>query len=269
MSRFSHYFRDTFPNKVASHFGKYIEYVHPVTFDPIEDIYRQAFKPEEWDALNTLLSCGMGRETLTLARSFDLYLPERYGLWRDNMSPAHITFRFPDNKMRPGLRIETSDINHEKSERFMPWIDKAIPYAKLKRELYKRVKALLDWGWESAGCNVDRSVSGPTPGQGCNTIGQVQRIWPELIPFFPPDMIARARNASAKSRLPKTIMWDGEDYSPEEFMMEKPRVDDGFSTPSRDFEFNKRRLAAINHILVQISLLKDTPHPKGYPVVHL
>lgn len=273
MSRFTREFRDEFPNKVARHFDKYVEYVNPVPFCPLEDIYRQAFTPDEWDCLNTLMERSIGRRTLHRDGSFELLLPGKKGV--ASFQRNRVTFQFPDKRKRPGIEIEFDELPDSTQANINTWLKTAVGYRKLRRELFARVKALLDWGWERnqsydhyRGC----WRGGPTPGQGCNTVGQVNRIWPELLAFFPPEMIARVRNAHVKSRLPDYILYRGKNLSPQQFMVKAPLwhdIDETEAYTHEEMTFVRRRLEAINHVLVQMSLLKDVPHDDNYPEITL
>ena len=55
MARFARDFRHHFPNRVARHFDKYCEYVHPVKFCPVQDVYRNAMPGDVWDSMVHLL----------------------------------------------------------------------------------------------------------------------------------------------------------------------------------------------------------------------
>ena len=139
-------------------------------------------------------------------RSFNLIMPgnEGQGLYYR----THFSFTFPDKVTRPSLDVEFSQLPVDVQERIKPWCDKAIAFRILRDELRSRVDALLDWGWKSCqvwDANRGSWRGGPTPGQGCNTVGQVARLWPELLAFFPPDEVAVVRNSKARSRLPEHI----------------------------------------------------------------
>jgi hypothetical protein len=94
----------------------------------------------------------------------------------------------------------------------------------------------------------------------------VHRIWPELLAFFPADEIAVVRGASVKSRLPKTISGYG---TPEQFQCKEKLVHGETGEPYTDEEMKheKRKYEALTTILVQMSLMTDVPHVKGYPSV--
>ena len=155
-------------------------------------------------------------------------------------------------------------------ERIKPWCDKAIAFRILRDELRSRVDALLDWGWKSCqvwDANRGSWRGGPTPGQGCNTVGQVARLWPELLAFFPPDEVAVVRNSKARSRLPEHIAGYG---TPEQFRCEElMQHDNGQLFSAEEMQLAKRRFAAINMVLTQMSLMKDVPNVDDYPDVEI
>lgn len=265
MSRFNQDFRDSFPNKVCRHFDKYCEITTPVNFDAIADIYQTVFSRKEWASLSRLLETKLGRECLTLSTSFDLYLGNSSQPRYDRM---HVCFGFPDGVKRPSLNIEYADIPNDVRGKLDRWMTKNKALKQLRKELYRRVDRLLDWGWEK-----DRNWGsdgkyrgGPEPGQGCNTPGQVDRIWPELLAFFPADEIAKVRGASCKSRMPQTIVNYG---TPGQFRCEESWFHREDDTPYTEEEmiYEKRKFDALTHILVQMSLMTDVPHVKGYPNV--
>ena len=275
MSRFTKVFRSEFPNKIAAHFDKYVEYVNPLTFCPLNDVYRRAFTPEEWDAFNVLMKRKIGRECFQRSLEFELYLPGNKS--RSSYERTHVTFQFPDGKRRPNLDIEFDKLTDKAQAKINKWLKTAVQYRKLRQFLYRRVQALLDWGWtedsfRDSYTNRWRIKGKPTPGQGCNTVGQVNRIWPELLVFFPPDEIATVRNASMLSRMPAFFKLDRHTLTPEQFMLVDPLFHDRDQTEKYTHEemvFERRKLAAVNHILIQMSLMKDVPHVNNYPTITL
>ena len=267
MSRFKKALRDSFGNRVAKHFDKYCEITNPVKFDALHDIYKEAFTRKEWNALEVLLGTNLGKECLSLSSSFELYLPATDPKRTQQHQRRHITFGFPDNVLRPGLDLEYMELNPDAQARLDMWIKKTMNLKTLRQELWHRCDRLLDWGWES-----NKSYSpgngwrgGPEPGQGCNTPGQVYRIWPELLPFLPVEGRDMVRNASVKSRLPDTIM----DYGTvEQFLCIEPRTNnDGDEQSKEELAFERRKFEALSHILTQMSLMMDVPHVRGYPSI--
>lgn len=284
--RFSKAYRDSFANKIARHFDKYCEITNPVKFCPLEDIYRPAFSRKEWVALCRLLESNIGKQCLIRYSSFDLYLPGEPGA--SKYQRKHVCFGFPDGVERPNLDIEYANLEPAVQQKLDGWLKKAFSLKELRAELFKRCNRLLDFGWREKCRWTDNGWAGaPTPGQGCNTPAQVYRIWPELLPFLPPEAIAVVRNANAKSRLPKFISYYG---TPEQFRCEAPLYRHGmFIDEDDDWEikvsryeeetdedcllsdeeqaFEKRKFDALTHILVQMSLMKDVPHVKAYPTI--
>ena len=103
-------------------------------------------------------------------------------------------------------------------------------------------------------------------------------MWPELLAFFPMDQVAKVRNASVRSRLPAYIA----DYgTPEQFMCTKRpdhryEYDEDTHTVTgyepftdEEWDYEKRKLEAINTIITQMSLIKDVHHVEDYPDIHL
>jgi hypothetical protein len=268
--RFTKAYRDSFGNKIAAHFDKYCQITNPVTFCALEDIYRPAFSRKEWAALCRLLETKLGKDCLSRSTQFELYLPSKPG--QSSWQRKHITFRFPDKMMRPGLDLEYADLEPAVQANLDAWLKRAVSLKELRRELWNRCDKLLDFGWQSQvhyGNNGWRGA--PTPGQGCNTPGQVHRIWPEVLTFMGADVVGKVRNANMKSKLPEFFQGYG---SPEQFRCESVWFHDGNMDGSdaytdEEMRFEKRKFEALTQILVQMSLMMDVDHVKHYPSVHV
>ena len=264
MNRFSKEFRGGFGNRVARHFDKYCEISNPVTFDPLHDLYKEAFTRKEWAAMNVLLSTKTGRLCLDTSDSFIVYLPTDSSTRTSAHLRKRITFGFPDEVWRPSLDIEYIEINPQARKKLDSWIKKMRGLKELRMELWDRCDKLLDWGWHSRQVyGTSGWRGGPTPGQGCNTPGQVYRIWPELLPFLNIESRGQVRCASAKSRLPDIILEYG---SINQFLcLEKTTNDDGDEQSDEELIFARRRFDALTHILVQMSLMMEVSHDNTYP----
>lgn len=266
---FSKDFRGVFANRVARHYDKYCEITNPLTFCPLEDVYKQAFTMEEWRCFITLQASEIGRRCLKTSSGFELYLPgnsskAKYGFRK------HIQFEFPDDGYRPDIEVAFDELRSDVRERIETWVAKATQLKLLRVELHQRVNALVDDGWER---NVRINSNGhwcggPTSGMGCNTPGQVHRIWPELLPFMDVKLRSTVRGASGKSRLPTFIKHYG---TPEQFMCQTSPInyenEDELMTDD-ETKFERRKFEALTHILVQMSLMIDVPHVRGYPTMH-
>ena len=265
MKRFNGEYRDAFGNAVARHFDKFCEIANPLTFDPLEDVYKVAFKPKHWAAMNMLLDSKFGKHCLMRGTSFSLYMPKEFhGQMKHQRK--HITFGFPDAKNRPPIDIEFHHLHPDVQEKLDAWLKKALGFKELRKELWHRCDRLLDWDREKQWTGDCWRLM-PSAGVGCNTPGQVHRIWPELLPFLPPEARHVVCNASVKSKLPEVI----KDYgTPEQFMcIERPRNEDGEECSDEEWDHEKRKFAALSHILTQMSLMKEVPHVQGYPSVHV
>ena len=261
MSRFSRDLRRNVASRVCRHFDKFAEFTNPVEFDVMEAVYKPAYPDEDWTSMNTLLESKFGKECLSVSNDFELLMPGNEG--RSKWSRTRDTFKFPDGKYRPSLEVEFSQLPTHSQEVITPWISKAIGYKKLRAELYNRVHALFDCQWDKYK-SQDESGNwrgGPTPGTGCNTPGQVYRIWPEVVPLLPLEIRDEVRGANVRSRLPNHIHGYG---GVNAFLALEPR--DGVDDPTA-LKFEKRMFDAITHILVQMSLMTDVPHVKNYPEV--
>lgn len=282
MAKFSRNQRAELPNKVCAHFDKYCEITNPVPFDPVKDIYIPTLGPKTWDALNVLLESNYKNDLLNRGYNFDLYLDGGDKSGRKWQRP-HITFGFPEGQTRlPNLEIDWCEVTPATQDKVQAWAQKALQLRKLRRELFARVENLLDWGWQhnkSWDGYRGHWRGGPTSGQGCNTAGQVVRIWPELLPYLPVMARDSVRGAQVKSRLPRFINGHG---TPKQFMLkdrpykyssynpdDDPQLDQREPLTDEEWEYEKRKLDAMTHILVQMSLMVDVPRVKGYPTVHL
>lgn len=283
MSRFNRKFRSKMPGRVCNHYDKYSQFINPVPFDAFRDIYRRYWPDEYWTALTKLMDSPF-KKHVNRGNTFKVYVSDDSN--KSEWQRDYVQFHFPAGEKYPTADVELLEMPKEVIDNVRPWISKGLALKKLRGELYNRVGALLDWGWESQKNWDSYNGSwrgGPTTGQGCNTMGQVNRIWPELVVYFPADEIAKVRNANQKSKLPKYIRGHG---TPEQFMLtQRPchtvryveDEDDNGNTiyevetqgPYTDEEwlFAKRRFAAINHILIQMSLIKDVRHVQGYPEI--
>lgn len=264
MSRFNREFRDSFANRIAKHYDKFCEITNPVKFDALHDVYREAFTSREWIALETLLDTKLGRDCLCESDSFHLFLPQSK---EDIRGQRRVTFGFADGVSRPGLSLQYAELNSDTQELLNMWVKKAINLKILRQELWKRCDRLLDWGWDKHRVyGHDGWRGGPQPGQGCNTPGQVHRIWPELVPFLPAEDRNMVCSSSTKSRLPETIL----DYGTvEQFLcLEKSYNDDGDEQSDEELAFERRKFDALTHILVQMSLMIDVPRVRGYPAIY-
>ena len=280
MSKLSNEIRGSLPNKVCTHFDKYCEIVNPVTFDVVKDVYRPAVPDKEWEALQTLIDSPFKRKFLSLSYSFDLYLGD--DKTASKYRRTYISFSLNDGTPLPDLDIEISDLSAPVREKIEVWSNKAIALKKLRGVLWKRLEKVLDNGWDPRkywDSYRGNFRGGPTSGQGCNTAGQLVRLWPELLPFLPGEFRHTLVQAQVKSRLPKYI----EDWgTPKQFMLiDRPYHDNRYDPdgdpvldqrdPYTDEEWEnaKRVLDGINHILTQMSLMKDVPRQKDYPSISL
>lgn len=279
MSRISTDLRDRLPNRVCSHFDKYCEIINPVEFDPVKDIYRPLIPDKAWDSLQHLISTDFRRNFLSLSNSFDLYLGDRD---KSNYRRNYVTFYLPDGGELPDMDFEFDDLPETSQQSVGKWVNKAIALKKLRHKLWRRLEKVLDHGWDSRKYwdgYRGNFRGGPTPGQGCNTAGQLVRLWPELLPFLPSEFRSTLVQAQVKSRLPKYIADHGK---PNQFrLIERPYHHNAYdsdrepyltqSEPYTDEEWanEKRMVEGINHILVQMSLMQDTPRKRGYPSIQL
>ena len=263
MTRFNRDFRRNIASRVCRHYDKYCEFTNPVEFNVLEDVYKVAFKRKHWEAMNLLLDSKFGKQCLYTSGSFELMVSgdKKWG----SGSRTHITFPFPDDKPRPGMRIEFDKLAPEAYDRIAPWVRKAVAYKKLRRVLHARVHSLFNCDWDkykAYDSYTGNHRGGPTPGTGCNTPGQVYRMWPELMAFMPADIRDKVRGASTKSRLPTYFRGYG---NPQQFLtLEKYEQES-----DEELLQDRRMFEALTHILVQMSLMTDVPGVPNYPSVYI
>lgn len=278
-NKFTSEWRGRLPNVICSHFDKYCEIINPVTFDPIEDIYRQIIPDREWNALQVLLDSRYKSAMLSLGFSFDLYMGSKK---TSKYQRTYISFTNPDGKSLPNLDLEIEDLSGETQDAIKQWAGKAVGLKKLRSFLWRRLECALDNGWDPRKYWDSYRATfrgGATSGMGCNTANQLVRLWPELGPLMPRDFKHDLVQAQVKSRLPKFIANHG---TPAQFrLVERPYhrneydpTDDPAlkqSEPYTDeeWEIKKRMLEGVNHILTQMSLMTDVPHNKEYPTVYV
>lgn len=259
--RFTRSYRDSFATRVCSQFDKYAQIKNPVTFNPIDDVYRHFFSTDDWEAINQLLSTDQGKKYLKLASRFELYLPVEDGK-KQSWQRKRIGFRFADEVWRPAPDIEFDQLPANVQDKIRSWTIKAIALKKLRGELWRRCNALVNDCWEP-------HRGRPTPGMGCNTPNQIVRIWPELQPFMGGECKDAIRNANVRSRLPSSIYGFG---TIEQFRCEAQLFYDRDQTDplsEEEMKLERRKFEALTEILVQCSLLIDVKHVSGYPDVQV
>lgn len=268
--RFSRSYRDAFATKICSHFDKYAQIKNPLTFDPINDVYKHHFSSDDWKAIQQLLLTKAGHDCLNTSSRFDLYLPAEDGrtqTWQRN----RIGFRFNDDIWRPSPDIEFDSLPENVQDNIRSWVVKAIGLKQLRGDLWRRCNALVNDGWEPRRSWNPQGhwVGGPEAGVGCNTPNQVVRIWPELQPFMGDECKDSIRNANVKSRLPGAIKGFGTiaQFKCEAQLFHDRDEDDPYS--EEEMKLAKRKFDAMTEILVQASLLVDVNHVKGYPDVQV
>lgn len=229
--------RRSFIRRVLSQFDKYVEYTLPVPFDPVSDVYRHHFTQNQWIALRYLMQ--ERPKVISSASSFDLYCSGQ----------RHLSFSFPPGLTLPGVRIRVSDLPDDVQAVVKPWTNSVWYMRGLRRELHDRCAGLVG---NPQGCWRTDEL-----GPGCNTPGQIIRIWPELQPFLGSGERARVRQASMKSRLPDRVAYGGGDdgITPEQFQCKAWNSDKN----------SRRRFEELSEILVKASLIVDLHHVEGYP----
>lgn len=262
MSRFSRDFRDNIANRICRHYDKYCEITNPVPFNVLLDVYKPAFKKKQWNALEVLMDSKHGRKCLSRSNTFELMMDDRKG--KGSWERDHITFGFPDNKNRPDIEIEFSQLHVDVQDNIKVWGAKALQLKNLRKKLYCRIDSLFDWEWDDyAGySSTGGRRGGPTPGVACNTPGQLMRIWPELMAFMPVEHRDVVRNANMKSRMPGRIHGYG---TIDQFLCIEAWSDE---QDPKELAFELRVFEALTHILVQMSLMIEVNHVDGYPSVH-
>lgn len=277
MSKISTELRGRLPNRICSHFDKYCELINPLTFDVVKDVYRPAIPDKEWDALQVLIDSDFKSKFLSLANTFDLYIGDK---GHSKYRRTYVTFTV--NTPLPNIDVELDELPPATQEIVGAWIGKAIALKKLRSKLWRRLEKVLDHGWDPRKYwdgYRGNFRGGATSGMGVNTAGQLVRLWPEVLPFLPSEFRNSLVNAQVKSRLPKYIDGWG---TPKQFRLidrpyhvneydpdHEPYLTQSDPYTDEEWENEKRMLEGINHILVQMSLMKDVPRQKGYPVISL
>ena len=278
MSRLSNDERRELPNKIVSHFDKYCEIINPVPFDFMKDVYIPSLG-DHWEHIRILSESKQRHVILNLGYSFDLYVDAK----KPGMSKSmrkYVTFHFDDDKARyPNIDVDVYELSPATQDTVLKWANKAYTLRKLRQRFWQRMDDLLDHGWDvrkAWDSYRGNYRGGPTSGQGVNTAGQLVRLWPELHPFLPSEMRHSVRGAQVKSRLP-TYIWNR--GNPEQFRLrERPYHNYEYNEDSRtieqdkpftdeEWQLAKRELDATNHILTQMSLMKDVPRVPNYPTL--
>jgi hypothetical protein len=232
--------RRSFVRSVSAQFMKYAEYKLPVPVDPISDIYRAAFTEKEWIAFRYLRQSKP--RCFKDHGEFNLY-------WTNNTSGSsacpHVAFPFPENMVAPNFGVMVQDLPEITQRKLFTWIKSMNKFRSLHDELKGRVDGLLG--------NVTIASSLQDMSAGCNTPGQLYRIWPELQPFFPTEWKSVTRKASMKSRLPSHVSYKG-------------CTPDTFRCRHSDCPWEeKQRFEDITDVLRRLALAVDIPRIEGYP----
>jgi hypothetical protein len=250
--------RRSWPTKVTRRFTAYAQFVSPVPVDTME-VYRLGWDDKSWAAMRYLRQ--ENSACLTESASFNVFFSDN----RTGRSDCpHICFRLP--KKYPDVEINFSDLPKDYQRKLSSWAREVVGWKSLRDELTERLNAvfgnpqLLGHKWRPR----RRTDLDPC----CNTPRQLQRVWPELQPFFQTDWKDACRVAAMKVREPYKLGYplrkitgdpSHSDYcTPAQFRCEAP------GTPKGVIE----RWDQINTILTMMALAEDVRIDNMYPSVH-
>lgn len=241
-NQLSHDDRQRTVSIVRNKFGRYVKAIHPWPFEPLP-LYRASYDFKGWIAIRYLSK--FFPDTMNVSNTFTVMLDTRFNDSTHNRDRLYVSF---DMIKLPARVVELGQLEAETRERMIEWGERAIHLDKLVAWTTVRLNALF------GNPNI-RRMKDIDP--GCNTPGQVSRVWPEILPFLPGDSKDVLRNASIKSRPPSMFKWDGRRMSAEQFML-------------LDWDANKQQkkiLEEVNQHLIAVSLIDTIDVPEGYPSI--
>ena len=167
---------------VAGMANKYLTYwhtVHPLTFDPIELIYRRAFTDKEWSALQLLRE---RRGEVIKSHSFFEFHPSSVrGIEGGIPETAHISFHLPEDM--PSISIADNELPPKHLREILRWTIIAYRHKAEKMRLRSVVNFLM--------CNST-----------INTPGQLLHVWPGLVSHLSAEYRSVLRLRKNKSQPP-------------------------------------------------------------------
>lgn len=215
---FTKQYRREFVGGVMARYDSYVQAIHPLTFNPIEDLYQYRYSEQAWKSL-----CYLRDEVPDAVNSNRYFNTILHGM--------KVSFWVGEDFI-PWLEFNFYDIPHSGTrDKIEAWLLVLRQYEGDGDELRKRLNVLMD---EADGC--------------CNTPGQLIEIWPTLAPYLNEGMRTRINTRRARSKAPDYI--SGGYDSPRRF-----RCEEGSIKPfDKDTVEQFQRL---DHALVAAILIPD------------
>lgn len=256
MSTFSMDDRKSWANQVTRKFSKFWQIKLPVPVDPIADIYRRAYSDKEWAAVRYLKQ--ERPKALNVGSSFELY-------WTDDTSGnhkcPHITFEFPKKMTMPDIGIKLSELPTPIQNRLRSWIVSVNYFRSLQQELSARCKGVMG---NPTGTGNNWQTRRRKDLDPCvNTPNQLYRLWPDCQPVMMSEWKREIQLAAMKSRLPSHVGYQVRRNG----NLHWATVDGFRTTSTHSDDYERKRFAEINQILLMVSLAEGVKRPK-FPTFH-
>lgn len=158
MASFGKKYRGHVANAISQKYVPYWHTIHPLTFDPIELIYRRGFEEDEWEALQ-LLRKRRG-EVISNSRTFSFHPTMLWGIKNGVPKGARIAFHLPD--AMPKLLINDTELPRTHLREIFEWLIIAYRHKAEKEALRKRIYHIFQ-------------------NSTVNTPGQLMHVWPALV----------------------------------------------------------------------------------------
>lgn len=175
-------YRGQLPNIMINRYTPYWHAVHPLTFDPIELIYRAAFEEDEWEALQ-LLRQRRG-EVINSSRTFDFHPSMISDIEGGVPKDARVAFYLPDDM--PKVSIKDTALPQTNLREIFKWIIVAYRHKAEREALRSMVYKLMH-------------------GSYINTPGQLFHVWPGLVAHLDSRYRGVMRKRRCNSQLP--VVW--------------------------------------------------------------
>ncbi len=249
--------RRSWPTKVTRRFTAYAQFVSPVPVDPMT-VYRLGWDDKAWAAMRYLRQ--ENPDCLKESSNFSVFFSDDHS---GRSTCPHICFRLAKNY--PDVEIDFWKLPEDMQVKLRKWAIEVKAWYSLRDELAKRLSAvfgnpLVNVGWKPR----RRDQLDPC----CNTPRQLQRLWPELQPFFPDAWKDVCRTAAMRVREPYKVGYplkeitgaleDSDFCTPEQFRCAAPGIPQGAI----------ERWDQINNILTMMALAEDVRTDRRYPSVY-
>lgn len=178
-------------------FQCYWHVMHPVTFDPSK-IYRIGWDDETWAAWHLIHKT----RKEVLKEGFRWFYGWDWSGWSlPDYVPHNASLSWDCEDDYPSIDISEEELPEEHQAKMREWIFEAYRYRMLGETLKAQIEFLLKITYTYTQHGYRRQVD--SEDTICNTPAQLLAIWPELIPFLPPEERDVMRHRHMKFQAPR------------------------------------------------------------------